>query len=94
MISLYLAMQNAILTKNIAQSQMIQSSNQMLNSLSFGNSQPLRPSFAKADMLELSNKANETKISVLSRLIEAYEKTLGKKIKSSVPKYCGLNYKA
>ena len=86
-------MQNAILARNIAQSQMIQSSNKMLASLSFGNSQPLRPSFAQSDMLELSNKANETKISVLSKLIDAYEKALGKKIKSSAPKYSGLNYK-
>ena len=94
MLSSYLAMQNAILSRNMAQSQMVQASSRMLSSLSFGNSQPLRPSFAQADMFELSNKANETKISVLSRLIEAYEKALGKKIKSSVPKYGGINFKA
>lgn len=94
MITSYGAMQNAILARNIASSQMVQASNHMLSAISFGNSQPLQPSFAQADCLELQNKANETKISVLTKWIEALEKGLAKDIKRSAPKYSGVNYLA
>lgn len=94
MITSYGAMQNAILARNIATSQMVQNSSHMLSAISFGNSQPLRPSFAQADRLELQNKANETKVSVLNAMIEAIEKGLAAKIKRSTPKYGGLDYKA
>ena len=53
MISSYLAMQNAILARNVATSQMVRNSANMISSLSFGNSQPLKPSFAQADRLKL-----------------------------------------
>ena len=94
MITSYGAMQNAILARNIATSQMVQASSNMLSSLSFGNSQPLKPSFAQADRLELQNKANETKITVLNKWIEALEAAMANKIKRSTPKYAGLDYKA
>ena len=94
MITSYGAMQNAILARNIATSQMVQNSSQMLSAVSFGNSQPLRPSFAQADCFELQNKANETKISVLNKLIEALEKKLAGDIKRSTPKYGGVDYQA
>ncbi len=94
MISSYLAMQNAILARNVATSQMVQNSAHMMSSISFGNSQPLKPSFAQADKFELQNKANETKVSVLAKFIEAMEKALGKNIERSTPKYGGVDYKA
>lgn len=94
MISSYLAMQNAIFARNIATSQMVQSASSMLSSVSFGDSQPLKPSFAKADGFELQNKVNETKVSVLDKLISALEKRLGNNIKRSTPKYGGVDYKA
>ena len=94
MISSYLAMQNAILARNVATSQMVRNSANMMYSLSFGNSQPLKPSFAQADRFELQNKANETKVSFLAKYIEAIEKALGKNIERSTPKYGGVDYKA
>ena len=94
MISSYLAMQNAILARNVATSQMVCNSANMMSSLSFGNSQPLKPSFAQADRFELQNKANETKVSFLAKYIEAIEKALGKNIERSTPKYGGVDYKA
>ena len=94
MISSYLTMQNAILARNMATSQMVSASNNMLSSLAFGNSLPLRPSFAQADSLELQTKANETKVSFLNKLIDSIQKKLGKDIKNSTPKYAGIDYKA
>lgn len=94
MISSYLTMQNAILARNIASSQMVQSSSNMLSAVSFGNSQPLRPSFAQADNFEMQNKANATKITVLDKLIAALEQKLGKDIQRSTPKYGGVDYLA
>ena len=69
MISTYLAMQNAVLARNMASSNMIQNSSHMLSMLSFGNSQPLKPSFASSDMLELQTKADETKYNVFNKLL-------------------------
>ena len=92
MISSYMAIQNAILSRNIATSQMVQNSSRML--ASFGNSQPLRPSFAQADSFELQNKANETKVTVLDKFLDAIEKKLAKDIDRSTPKYSGVCYKA
>lgn len=95
MISSYLAMQNAILAQNAASTQMVQASNRMLSSVSFGNSQPLKPSFAaSSDSLELETKANETKVSFLKKLIDALNKKLGKDVEKSTPKYSGVDYKA
>ena len=94
MISSYLAIQNAVLARNVATSQMVQNSANMMSSFSFGNSQPLKPSFAQADRFELQNKANETKVSFLAKYIEAIEKALGKNIERSTPKYGGVDYKA
>ena len=92
MISSYMAIQNAILSRNIATSQMVQNSNKML--ASFGNSQPLRPSFAQADSFELQNKANETKVTVWNKILEAMEKKIAKDVDRSTPKYGGVCYKA
>ena len=92
MFTSYMAIQNAVLSRNIATSQMVQNSSKML--ASFGNSQPLRPSFAQADSFELQNKANETKVTVLDKLLEAMEKRLAKDIDRSTPKYGGVCYKA
>lgn len=94
MLTTYLAMQNAILAQNIATSRMVRNSSNMLSSIAFGNSQPLKPSFAQADRLEMQTKADETKISVLKKLQEALEKALGKNIKKSTPKFGGVDYKA
>lgn len=94
MLTSYLAMQNAVLARNMATSRMMKTSNAMLSNISFGNSQPLRPSFAQANNFELQTKADETKVSILQRIIEAIEKKLGKDIKNSTPKYAGLDYKA
>lgn len=93
MITSYNAIQNAILAQNIASSQMVQNSSRMLSSLSFGNSQPLRPNFG-GDTLELQNKSNETKISILDKIIKSLQSKLGKDIQKSTPKYAGVNYKA
>ncbi len=95
MLSSYLLMQNSIFQMNNAQLNMFRNSDLMSKSISFGESQPLKPSFAQNyDMLELSNKANETKVSVLRNFIKAMEEKLGKDIAKSTPKYAGINYKA
>ncbi len=95
MLSSYLLMQSSIAAMNNAQLAMVQNSDRMLNSVSFGNSQPLSPAFAQnADSFELQNKANETKITVLQKLADAYEQKLGKDIARSTPKYGGVDYKA
>ncbi len=92
MIAPLIAMQtNAIQTMNMAQAGMV--SNAV--AISFGTSQPLKPAFAQsADVFELQNKANETKMSVAQRLLQAIEEALGKNIAKSTPKYGGLDYKA
>ncbi len=94
MISTYLAMQNAILARNMAVSRMMQNSGLMLSGLSFGNSQPLQPSFAGADIFELQNKADETKITVYKKLEEELSKALKWHINNSTPKFGGVDYKA
>ena len=94
MLSSYLAMQNAILAQNIATSRMIQNADNMMKSVSFGNSLPLRPSFAQANEAELQIKTDETKVSVLQKIIDAIQKKLGKDIEKSTPKYAGINYVA
>lgn len=94
MLTSYLAMQNAVLAQNMATSRMMQTSGSMLSSVSFGNSQPLRPSFAQANDAELQTKADETKVSFFQKIIDAIQKKLGKDIKNSTPKYAGVNYVA
>jgi len=94
MLTSYLAMQNAVLARNMAVSGMMQASDRMMSQISFGDSQPLRPSFSQAFNEELQIKANETKISVLQKFIDAINKKLGKDIANSTPKYAGLDYKA
>ncbi len=94
MITQYMAMQNAILAQNMTAARMMQSSNAMLSTVGFGNSQPLRPSFAQADTFELQQKSDETKYMVLQRMIDAIEKSIGKSIARSTPKYGGLDVKA
>ncbi len=94
MLTTYIAMQNAILAQNVITSRMVKNSSNMLSAASFGNSQPLRPSFAQADKIEMQNKADETKLTVLQKIQKALEKALGKNIKKSTPKYSGVDYKA
>ena len=92
MIAPLLSMQyNSISTINSAQAAMMNNA----SAISFGASQPLRPSFGlTSDVLELQNKANETKVSVAQRLLEAIEKALAKNISRSTPNYGGVDYKA
>lgn len=92
MISSLMFMQNAILSRNIAQAEMFSNCEKMLSSISFGNSQPLKPSFT-GDILELRNKINETKITRANKLIESMDKLIAQKIKRSTPKYSGLDSK-
>ena len=94
MITPYMAMQNAILAQNMTAARMMQSSNAMLSTVGFGNSQPLRPSFAQADSFELQQKSDETKYTALQHMIAALEKSIGKSIARSTPKYGGLDVKA
>ncbi len=94
MLTSYLAMQNAILAQNMATSRMMQNADNMMASVSFGNSLPLRPSFAQANEAELQTKADETKVSILQKIIDAIQKKLGKDIEKSTPKYAGVNYVA
>ncbi len=95
MLTSYLAMQNAVLANNMAVSGINQASAGMLSTVSFGSSQPLRPSFtAQSYNNELQMKANETKVSVLKKLIDSIKAKLGKDIERSTPKYAGLDYKA
>lgn len=96
MIAPLLAMQqNSIATSNMAAAQMMMGSNAMLSGISFGNSQPLKPSFAaQADMFELQNKANETQIAVSNSLYDSIIKAIAKNIHRSTPKFGGLNLKA
>ena len=91
MISSFGMIQNAVLAQNIASTKMVQNSNRMLANISFGNSTPLRPSFS-SDYFELQNKANETKMTVWQKLMEAYEKKIAKDIDRSTPKFGGVNY--
>ena len=90
MITSLMCMQNAILTRNIAQAEMFSNYDKML---SFGNSQPLRPSFTGEDVLELRNKVNETKITRAKKLIESMDKAIADKIKKTTPKYTGIDSK-
>ena len=93
MLSSFLSIQNAMLINNAAAMNMMNASDRLLNSVSFGNSQPLRPisSFASD---ELVIKANETKITVGTKLLDSLRKRLGKDIIKSAPKYAGIDYKA
>lgn len=96
LISSCLAMQNAIMANEVATIGMMNASDRLMNSaLSAGNSQPLRPAFSSSRLNdELIIKANETKVTVLKKLIEALNKKTAKDIKNSVPKFSGLDYKA
>lgn len=95
MLSSFLSMQSAMLQQNIAQANLMTGANAMLNSVSFGASQPLKPqNVLTADKFEMSNKAEETKIAVSKRLAEAHEKALAANIKRSTPHFGGLDYKA
>ena len=95
MIATYLAMQNAVLANNVAVSNMMGASDRMLNAVGVNNSQPLRPSFAASvSNDELNIKANETKATVAQKLLESLQKSLGKDIKRTTPKYSGIDYKA
>ncbi len=94
MLTSYLAMQNAILAQNMATSRMMQNADNMMASVSFGNSLPLRPSFAQANEAELQTKADETKVSILQKIIDSIQKKLGKDIEKSTPRYSGVNYVA
>lgn len=76
---------------------MFEASDRMLNAatnVNFGNSQPLKPSFSSLAADELIIKANETRVTVFNKLINALTKKTGEDIKKSAPKYAGLNYKA
>ena len=92
MIAPLLAMQyNSISTINSAQAAMMSNA----SAISFGASQPLRPSFGlNADVFELQNKANETKVSVAQSMYEAIQKAIAKNIARSTPNYGGVDYKA
>ena len=93
MLSSLMFLQNTIQTRNNAALEMMANADRMYSGISFGNSQPLRPSFA-GDSFELSNLLNETKISVANKRAEALEKYLAKKLQKSAPNYGGLDYKA
>ena len=75
MISTYLAMQNAILARNMT----ISNDNKYV---------------AGADIFELQNKADETKITVYKKLEEELSKALKWHINNSTPKFGGVDYKA
>ena len=92
MIAPLLAMQyNSISTINSAQAAMMNNA----SAISFGASQPLRPSFGlNADVFELQKSTNETKISVAQRLHDAIQKALAKNIERTTPNYGGVDYKA
>lgn len=92
MISSLMLMQNAIISRNNAAAEMFSNYDKMLSAVSFGNSQPLKPSFT-GDILELRNKINETKITRANKLIESLDKAIAQKIKRSTPKYSGLDSK-
>ena len=92
MITALMYMQNAILTRNNAAAEMLANNDRMLSPVSFGNSQPLRPSFT-GDSFELRNKLLETKITRANKLMESMEKAIAKKINKSAPKYSGLDSK-
>ncbi len=94
MITSYYGMQSALIQNNIAQAQMMHNTDAMMSAVSFGNSQPLRPSFSQGDVFELQNKQNETKVSVMQRLYDAYQKAIAKNIDRSTPKFGGINYTA
>ena len=97
MIAPLIAMQqSSIATSNMATAQMMMGSNAMLSGISFGNSQPLKPSFSaqQCDMFELQNKANETKLAVSNSLYDSIIKAIAKNIHRSTPNYGGLNLKA
>lgn len=91
MIAPLLSMQSMALNNiNMAQANMMNAS-----AINFRASQPLRPSFTQAsDTFEMQTRANETKVTVAQKLLEAYEKALGKNIERSTPKFGGLDYKA
>ena len=92
MIAPLLAMQyNSISTINSAQASMMNNA----SAISFGASQPLRPSFGlNADVFELQNCVNETKVSVAQNMYEAIKKAIAKNIARSTPNYGGVDYKA
>lgn len=94
MISSYLTMQNAILSRNMCVSRMMQTSNMLMSSISFGNCRSDIPSFSQANYDELKLKSDETRVSVLKKLIDSINKRLGNEIKKSTPKYSGVDYKA
>ena len=95
LISSILAMQNLVLSNNMAVSSMMSASDRMLNSVSFGNSQPLKPHFSHSlTSDELNIKANETKAAVTQHLLNAFSKKTANNIKRSAPKFAGLDYKA
>lgn len=97
MIAPLIAQQQSLLaTNNMAVAQMMMGSNAVLSNVSFGNSQPIRPSFSalSADVFELQNKANETKIAASNSLYDSIVKAIAKNIQRSTPKYGGLNTKA
>jgi len=92
-----------MMSQNMATAQMMSASDNMRSAVSFGASQPisgapdaLNVSFAavQGDRFELQNKANETKVSVLQKLIDAIQAKLGKDIGRSTPKYGGVDIKA
>lgn len=95
MLSSLLAMQNAMTVNNMAALEMTAASDRMLSSaVNFGNSQPLRPSFSSLCADELSIKANETKMSVAQKLMDALSKKTADDCKRSIPKFGGIDYKA
>lgn len=97
MIAPFVAMQqNAIATNNMATAQMMMGADAMLSGVSFGNSQPLKPSFSaiSADVFELQNQANATKIAASNSLYDSLVQAIAKSIQRSTPKYGGLNLKA
>ena len=94
MLTSYLAMQNAVLMNNMANIGMMEASDKMMDSVSFGNSQPLKPAFSALSADELAIKANETKSAVSLKFMDALRKSLAKGINRSTPNYAGINYKA
>ena len=79
---------------NMSGLNMMNASDRIMNAISFGNSQPLKPTLHALNADELVIKANETKAAVGTKLMDSLRKRLAKEIAKSTPQYSGLNYKA
>lgn len=89
MITTFIAMQNAINSRNNAILQMYVNTNRSMRSLSFGQ----QAQMLQMDTFELQNHKNAAKISFLNKWLEALNDQLKSSIERSVPKYSGISTK-